>query len=81
MTSLFPSNIYVQERGWLSANQIYIHNGQDVDVIDSGFCLHSQQTIDLLQFYLNQLPELRTRHLINTHLHSDHCGGNHALQE
>ena len=81
MTSLFPSNIHVQERGWLSANQIYIHNGQNVDVIDSGFCLHSQQTIDLLQFYLNQLPELRTRHLINTHLHSDHCGGNHALQE
>lgn len=81
MTSLFPSNIHVQERGWLSANQIYIHNGLDVDVIDSGFCLHAQQTIDLLQLYLNQSSELHTRHLINTHLHSDHCGGNQALQQ
>jgi len=81
LTSLFPNNLHVQERGWLSANQIYIHNGHEVDVIDSGFCLHAQQTIDLLQFYLKQSPGLKTRHLINTHLHSDHCGGNQALQQ
>jgi glyoxylase-like metal-dependent hydrolase (beta-lactamase superfamily II) len=76
-----PKNIHVIERGWLSANQIYIHDDSFVDIIDSGFCFHSEQTIQLFQSYLTQHPSILPRHLFNTHLHSDHCGGNRALQD
>ncbi len=69
------------ERGWLSANQIYVHDHAFVDVIDSGFCFHGQQTIQLFQSFLEQHPSLKPRYLLNTHLHSDHCGGNRALQD
>jgi glyoxylase-like metal-dependent hydrolase (beta-lactamase superfamily II) len=77
--SSFLPNIHVIERGWLSANQIYLRNENAVDIIDSGFCYHAQQTIDLLQAYVNEF-KLQPRNLFNTHLHSDHCGGNQALQ-
>ena len=76
-----PKNIHIVERGWLSANQIYIHNNSFVDIIDSGFCFQGEQTIQLLQSYLTQNPILKPRYLFNTHLHSDHCGGNRALQD
>lgn len=76
-----PNNIHVIERGWLSANQIYIHDHTSVDVIDSGFCFHSVQTIQLMQSFLDLHPSLKPRKLLNTHLHSDHCGGNRALQD
>lgn len=80
LNSLLPPNIHIVERGWLSANQVYLHDDTSVDVIDSGFCLHQQQTVALLQSYLARFPSLQTRLLVNTHLHSDHCGGNQALQ-
>ena len=76
-----PKNIHIIERGWLSANQIYIHDHASIDVVDSGFCFHGQQTIQLLQSFLDQHPSLKPRQLFNTHLHSDHCGGNRALQD
>jgi len=76
-----PKNIHVIERGWLSANQIYIHDHASIDVIDSGFCFHSEQTIQLMQSFLDQHSSLKPRNLFNTHLHSDHCGGNRALQD
>ena len=80
LSNSLPSNIKVIERGWLSANQVYIHDNNFVDIVDSGFCLHAQQTVHLLKSYLDSLPSLLPRNLINTHLHSDHCGGNQALQ-
>ena len=81
LNSLLPPNIHIIERGWLSANQVFLHDDTSVDVIDSGFCLHQQQTVALLQSYLARFPSLQTRLLVNTHLHSDHCGGNQALQD
>ena len=75
-----PSNFHIVERGWLCANQIYVHDGSHLDIVDSGFCLHADQTVRLLKSYLNSLPKVSPRTLITTHLHSDHCGGNQALQ-
>ena len=47
-------------------------------VVDSGYCTHGKQTVDLVRTALVDAPlEL----LLNTHLHSDHCGGNSALQK
>ena len=78
---MFPSDIHFIERGWLSANQMYFHDEHHIDIVDSGFCSHAEQTVLLLKSYLEQHPSLITRNLLNTHLHSDHCGGNSALQQ
>jgi glyoxylase-like metal-dependent hydrolase (beta-lactamase superfamily II) len=72
-----PGGLTVLERGWLSSNNILCVGSRDVSVVDSGYCIHSQQTLALIQSALGDCsPAL----LVNTHLHSDHCGGNAALQ-
>ncbi len=68
----------VLERGWLSSNSIVFHEGEDTAVVDTGYCTHSTQTIALIDSTLHQRPLYR---IVNTHLHSDHCGGNAALQQ
>lgn len=67
----------VLERGWLSSNNI-IFTGRDRTVlVDSGYVSHAAQTVMLVEHALSKRPlDL----LLNTHLHSDHCGGNAALQ-
>jgi glyoxylase-like metal-dependent hydrolase (beta-lactamase superfamily II) len=65
------------ERGWLSSNNIVIQGAAGTALIDSGYCTHAPQTLALLAASL-QGRGLDV--LINTHLHSDHCGGNAALQ-
>ncbi|MEP6721622.1 MAG: MBL fold metallo-hydrolase [Variovorax sp.] len=61
----------------MSANNILLIGPDDTAMVDSGYCTHSQQTVLLVS------AALGTRaldSLLNTHLHSDHCGGNAALQ-
>ena len=73
-----PLGIRVFERGWLSSNCIFFDDHKTSWLVDSGYCTHSTQTLDLLESQLGNRP---LDFLINTHLHSDHCGGNAALQE
>jgi glyoxylase-like metal-dependent hydrolase (beta-lactamase superfamily II) len=76
-----PTSMQVFERGWLSSNNI-LFTGSDTGhgttaLIDSGYLTHAEQTLALVRHALQERPlEL----LINTHLHSDHCGGNALLQ-
>jgi glyoxylase-like metal-dependent hydrolase (beta-lactamase superfamily II) len=72
-----PAGMHVFERGWLSANNILFAGGDETLLVDSGYCTHSQQTLSLIESVLGSRPLDR---LVNTHLHSDHCGGNAALQ-
>jgi glyoxylase-like metal-dependent hydrolase (beta-lactamase superfamily II) len=72
-----PPGLQVLERGWLSSNTIVLRGPAAVDVIDSGYCTHAEQTLALVAQAAGGLPLGR---LLNTHLHSDHCGGNAALQ-
>lgn len=73
-----PKGVQVFERGWLSSNNILFVGEQSCALVDSGYCTHSGQTVDLVQSTLG----IRTLDLLlNTHLHSDHCGGNAALQQ
>ncbi|MES2512252.1 MAG: MBL fold metallo-hydrolase [Pseudomonadota bacterium] len=72
-----PEGMHVFERGWLSANNILFTGAQKSVLIDSGYCTHSAQTVALVGSVLGERP---LDILINTHLHSDHCGGNAALQ-
>lgn len=73
----WPAGLKVLERGWLSSNNILLWDSQMAALIDSGYVAHADQTLRLISENLGERPlDL----LLNTHLHSDHCGGNHALQ-
>lgn len=72
-----PAGMQVLERGWLSSNNILFTGTDRTVLIDSGYCTHSKQTLSLVEGVLAQRP---LDILVNTHLHSDHCGGNAALQ-
>jgi glyoxylase-like metal-dependent hydrolase (beta-lactamase superfamily II) len=74
------SGLTVLERGWLSSNNIIIHAAPGEPgavLVDSGHAVHAEQTIALVRHALRGEPLAR---IVNTHLHSDHCGGNAALQ-
>ena len=73
----FPPELQVFERGWLSANNILLFDGDEATLIDSGYVSHAPQTLALLR---NSLDGRRLARLINTHSHSDHIGGNAAVQ-
>jgi glyoxylase-like metal-dependent hydrolase (beta-lactamase superfamily II) len=72
-----PEGVTVFERGWLSANNVLMCDEHSATLIDSGYVSHQAQTLALVQNALQGRP---LDHLANTHLHSDHCGGNQALQ-
>ena len=76
-----PSGIEVFERGWLSANNIFLYGDGDVSLVDTGYCAHQNLTVELVKNALlkHDLPTLSK--VVNTHLHSDHCGGNAALSK
>ena len=80
-TCLLPPGIEVFERGWLSANNIFHFSDSDVSLVDSGYCAHGSLTVELVRNALEKhaLPDLNK--IVNTHLHSDHCGGNAALSK
>ncbi|WP_260674184.1 MBL fold metallo-hydrolase [Comamonas aquatica] len=73
---LWPGMFFF-ERGWLSANNILLLGPDDAALVDTGYCSHAEQTVELVASTLDTRP---LTHLLNTHLHSDHCGGNAALQ-
>lgn len=74
--ALVPGLIFL-ERGWLSANNIVLLGPQETALVDTGYHSHAAQTLALVGRALGGRPlDL----LVSTHLHSDHCGGNAALQ-
>lgn len=72
-----PADILVFERGWLSSNNILLLGPESCALVDSGYVTHSGQTLELVR---RALGPRKLGTLVNTHLHSDHCGGNAALQ-
>ena len=67
----------ILERGWLSSNNVLLHGGgAGAVLIDASHALHGEQTVALVRQALAGEP---LRRVVNTHLHSDHCGGNAAL--
>ncbi|MFZ6658535.1 MBL fold metallo-hydrolase [Undibacterium sp. TJN19] len=72
-----PASMQVFERGWLSANNILFMDEQQTALVDSGYLTHAPQTLALIQ---QALGARKLDLLVNTHLHSDHCGGNALLQ-
>lgn len=72
-----PLGLQVLERGWLSSNSVLFLGARSAALVDSGYCAHAEQTLALVAAGLQGRTLDR---LVNTHLHSDHCGGNAALQ-
>jgi glyoxylase-like metal-dependent hydrolase (beta-lactamase superfamily II) len=72
-----PESIRVFERGWLSSNNVLLVDDTCAALVDTGYATHAPQTVALVQATLGARPlDL----IVNTHLHSDHCGGNALLQ-
>lgn len=74
------SGLTVLQRGWLSSNNILIHAADDEPgavLVDASHVTHADQTVALVR---HALQGERLARIVNTHLHSDHCGGNAALQ-
>ncbi len=72
-----PADLHVFERGWLSSNNVLLIDGGEATLIDAGYVSHAGQTVALLRA---GLEGRRLARLINTHSHSDHIGGNAAVQ-
>lgn len=72
--------LQVLQRDWLSSNNIVFRDegGTGLALVDTGYASHAEQTLALVEGLRGQAALTR---ILNTHLHSDHCGGNHALQE
>ncbi len=73
--------VSVFERGWLSSNNVLLHgrgDGEPAVLVDASHCLHGEQTVALVRRALR--PGETLAQVVSTHLHSDHCGGNAALQ-
>ena len=80
-----PPTMHVIQRDWLSSNQVLFFDdeaGRPVaTLIDSGYVKHADTTVALVRHLLARrgIGDGGLRRLINTHLHSDHCGGNAAV--
>lgn len=86
-----PPGVHFIQRDWLSSNQVLLCDSDpqrwaqecapdqaphDYTLIDTSYVKHQHTTLALLR---HQIGAGRLRRIINTHLHSDHCGGNALL--
>jgi glyoxylase-like metal-dependent hydrolase (beta-lactamase superfamily II) len=76
-TVSLPPSIRVFERGWLSSNNVLLVDDARAALVDTGYATHAAQTVALVRHALG--PRALDL-VVNTHLHSDHCGGNAQLQ-
>ncbi len=76
--SLDALGLTVFERGWLSSNSILCAvAGEPTVIIDTGYDAHAALGLALVR---DGLRGRALDRIVNTHLHSDHCGGNARLQ-
>jgi glyoxylase-like metal-dependent hydrolase (beta-lactamase superfamily II) len=75
-----PDTIRFIERDWLSSNGIFFVDAGAAAIVDTGYVKHAPMTAAIVDRLLEQTGTRLTR-IVNTHLHSDHCGGNRILQQ
>lgn len=73
-----PVSLRFIERDWLSSNHILGFDGAEATVVDTGYERHAPLTVERIRHALAGTGA-RLARVVNTHLHSDHCGGNRAL--
>ena len=79
--ALLPPHLHFIQRDWLSCNQILLRDGEvagsgTFTVIDTGYVKHQALTLQIVEHLIG---DGQLKRIINTHLHSDHCGGNALL--
>lgn len=72
-----PASLSVIERDWLCANHILLRGASGNVLIDTGYVSESAATLRCVQALLGGEGLAL---IVNTHVHSDHVGGNAALQ-
>lgn len=75
-----PRTVHFVQRDWLSSNQVFCVDGDEATVVDTGYVKHAPMTVAVVRRRLEQTGT-RLARIVNTHLHSDHCGGNRRLVE
>ena len=75
-----PASIHFIERDWLSANHVMFRDHDSATLIDSGYGKFNDVTIEKVAAVLRGWGEPALDRIINTHIHSDHIGGNAELQ-
>jgi glyoxylase-like metal-dependent hydrolase (beta-lactamase superfamily II) len=74
---MLPEGFIFIQRDWLSSNSLLLTNGNQTALFDTGYATHAGMTLTVLESYLaGKNLDL----ILNTHLHSDHCGANALLQ-
>jgi glyoxylase-like metal-dependent hydrolase (beta-lactamase superfamily II) len=76
LQAALPPGVHVLERGWLSSNSVLFEEGECLSAVDTGYVSHGRQTAALIDHVARGR---RLARIINTHLHSDHVGGNARL--
>lgn len=72
-----PPSLQFIERDWLSSNHLLGRSSAGNVLVDTGYCSRRDLT---LQLVAHALDGERLHRIVNTHTHSDHVGGNAALQ-
>jgi len=77
---MLPANMCFIQRDWLSANHVMFRDGESATLIDSGYGKFNDITIEKVDAALSGWGHPSLDRIVNTHIHSDHIGGNAALQ-
>ena len=74
-----PPSVHTFVRDWLSSNNILLKSPAGNVLIDTGYYLHQGLMLELLKSRPG-LGDAPLGLIVNTHCHSDHMGGNAAVQ-
>lgn len=74
---MLPPTLRFIERDWLSSNHLIARGASGNVIVDTGYSTRSALTLALVE---EALEGEALQRIINTHTHSDHVGGNAALQ-
>ena len=80
MQDLLPPSVRFVQRDWLSSNHVFCVDRGEATLVDTGYVKHAAMTVAIVSRLLEKTGTRLTR-IVNTHLHSDHCGGNQRLVE
>ena len=75
-----PPNVSFIERDWLSANHVMFRDNGSATLVDSGYGKFNDVTLAKVNTVLEHWNHPSLDRIINTHIHSDHIGGNAELQ-